>query len=318
MPVVVDTEGRGMKVVHRAGKETSCRGFSHIVTLTEGRNVIGLTARNRANTIESNRAEVTFSYRSGSKERPDLYVLAIAVNKYRDGDLRLKYPIPDANDLARSIQSGGKRLFGKVVVRTVYDSEATREGVTRAFQEVGGKTRRDDVFVLFIAGHGITYEKDGNYYFLPVDFRYTGEEAIRKQGISKDDLTKNLTHIQAMKSLLLLDTCNSGSFAEAVASRNIVEKTAVTRLSKATGRSTIVASSRDQVALEGYEGHGVFTYTILKGMGGEAKDREGKVTVNGLATYVEEMLPKLTYKKWGYEQIPQKSLQGMDFPLALH
>ena len=69
--------------------------------------------------------------------------------------------------------------------------------------------------------------------------------------------------------------------------------------------------------MEGYEGHGVFTYTILKGMEGEAKDREGKVTVNGLATYVEEMLPKLTYKKWGYEQIPQKSLQGMDFPLAL-
>jgi len=32
---------------------------------------------------------------------------------------------------------------------------------------------------------------------------------------------------------------------------------------------------------------------------------------------VEETLPKITYKKWGYEQIPQKSLQGMDFPLAL-
>jgi len=96
-----------------------------------------------------------------------------------------------------------------------------------------------------------------------------------------------------------------------------VEKTAVARLSRATGRSTIVASSKDQVALEGYEGHGVFTYTLLQGMSGAAKDREGKVTVNGLATYVEETLPKITYKKWGYEQIPQKSLQGMDFPLAL-
>jgi uncharacterized caspase-like protein len=69
--------------------------------------------------------------------------------------------------------------------------------------------------------------------------------------------------------------------------------------------------------MEGYEGHGVFTYTILQGMGGKAKDREGKVTVNGLATYIEEVLPQLTYKKWGYEQIPQKSLQGMDFPLSL-
>lgn len=318
MPIVVDTGGRSLNIVAKGAGGQSCREFSHTITLTEEENLIGLMARNKANTIESNRASVTLTYSSGSKERPDLYILAVAVNKYRDGDLRLKYPIPDADDLARSILDGGKRLFGKVIVKTVYDDEATRAGLERAFQEMGGKTRRDDVFVLFLAGHGITYEKDGNYYFLPVDFRYTSEEAIQKQGVSKDDLMKNLTHIQAMKSLLLLDTCNSGSFAEAVASRNIVEKTAVARLSKATGRSTIVASSRDQAALEGYEGHGVFTYAILQGINGGAKDKEGKVTVNGLATFVEETLPKLTFKKWGYEQIPQKSLQGMDFPLVLH
>ena len=316
MPVVLDKGGRALKVVAKSsGKD--CRGFAHTVTLTEGENIIGLMARNKANTIESNRAGVTLAFRSGQKERPDLYVLAVAVNKYRDGDLRLKYPIPDADDLVKSIRKGGKRLFGKVIVKTVYDDAATSEGLELAFQEMGKQTKRDDVFILFLAGHGITYDKDGNYYFLPVDFRYTGDEAIRKQGVSKDDLMKNLTYIQAMKSLLLLDTCNSGSFAEAVASRNIVEKTAINRLSRATGRSTIVASSRDQAALEGYEGHGVFTYTILQGMGGAAKDREGKVTVSGLATYIEETLPKLTFKKWGYEQIPQKSLQGMDFPLSL-
>lgn len=321
MPVAIDEGGRSLKIVSKGPKEDgakmSCRGFAYTVTLTEGENIIGLMAKNQANTIESNRAEATLTFRTGGKERPDLYVLAVAVNKYRDGDLRLKYPIPDANDLADSIQKGGRRLFGKVVVKTVYDDAATRLGLEQAFKDMGKQIKRDDVFILFLAGHGITYEKDGNYYFLPVDFRFTGEEAIKKQGVSKDDLMKNLTHIQALKSLLLLDTCNSGSFAEAVASRNIVEKTAVARLNKATGRSTIVASSKDQAALEGYEGHGVFTYAILQGMGGAAKDREGKVTVNGLATYVEEILPKLTYKKWGYEQIPQKSLQGMDFPLVL-
>lgn len=316
MPIVFDAGGRSLQVKGKSAKP-ACMEFEHMVTLNRGKNHIALMAKNKANTIESNRAEVNITCHSGDKEKPDLYMLVVAVNKYRDGDLRLRYPIADANDLVKSIQAGGKRLFGQVVVKTVYDDAATRAGMERAFRDVGSKTKRDDVFVLFLAGHGITYEKDGNYYFLPVDFRFTGEEAIQKQGISKDDLMRNLAHIQAMKSLLLLDTCNSGSFAEAVASRNIVEKTAVARLSKATGRSTIVASSKDKAALEGYEGHGVFTYTILQGMSGAAKDREGKVTVNGLATYVEETLPKLTYKKWGYEQIPQKSLQGMDFPLAL-
>ena len=96
-----------------------------------------------------------------------------------------------------------------------------------------------------------------------------------------------------------------------------MEKTAVARLSRAVGRSTIVASSKDQVALEGYKGHGVFTYTILQALSGKAADKDGKVSVNNLATYVEEALPIITFKKWGYEQIPQKSLQGNDFPIVL-
>ncbi|MDI9570597.1 MAG: caspase family protein [Pseudomonadota bacterium] len=320
MPVIVDPDGRTLKLVSQGtggGKKPACKSFRHTVTLTEGENIIGLMARNKDNSIESNRAEARLTFHSGYKEKPDLYILAVAVNKYRDGDLRLKYPRADADELVKSIQKGAKRIFGKIAVKTVYDEAATRAGLALAFEELGRQTRREDVFILFLAGHGITYEKDGNYYFLPVDFRFTGEEAIAKQGVSKEDLMKNLTHIQALKSLLLLDTCNSGSFAEAVASRNIVEKTAVARLGKATGRSTLVASSKDQAALEGYEGHGVFTYTLLQAINGAARDREGKVTVNGLATYVEETMPALTYKKWGYEQIPQKNLQGMDFPLVL-
>jgi len=318
MPVIVDAGGRSLKLMDKAtGKEITCRRFNHTVTLQNGENKISLMAKNKGNTIESNRADITLSYRSGQKERPDLYVLAIAVNKYRDGDLRLKYPIPDADDFINSMQAGGNRLFGQVTVKTLYDESVTKANLQKIFTEVGKKTKREDVFILFLAGHGITYGKDGNYYFLPADFRYTGEEAIQKQGVSKDDLMLYLTHINAMKSLLLLDTCNSGSFSEALASRNIVEKTAVTRLSRAVGRSTIVASSKDQVALEGYEGHGVFTYTVLQALAGSAADKEGTVTVNSLANYVEETLPKITYKKWGYEQIPQKTLMGMDFPLVL-
>lgn len=39
-------------------------------------------------------------------------------------------------------------------------------------------------------------------------------------------------------------------------------------------------------------------------MKGKASDQGGKITINTLATFIEEELPKLTYKKWGYEQIP--------------
>ena len=83
------------------------------------------------------------------------------------------------------------------------------------------------------------------------------------------------------------------------------------------GRATIVASSKDQVALEGYENHGVFTYVLLEGMAGAADEsKRGYVSVKGLSTYIENEVPDVTYRKWGYEQVPQSRLPDQDFPLA--
>jgi len=200
---------------------------------------------------------------------------------------------------------------------TLRDGDVTKEGLAQKFASIGSKMKREDVFLLFFAGHGITDEKEGAYYFLPADFRYTGEDAVQKQAVSMTDFRNMLANVHAMKSLILLDTCNSGSFAEAIASRGMTEKTAITKLSRAVGRATIVASSKSQVALEGYEGHGAFTWTILEGMKGKATDKGSKITINTLATFIEEDLPKLTFKKWGYKQIPQKTLQGMDFQIGV-
>ena len=70
--------------------------------------------------------------------------------------------------------------------------------------------------------------------------------------------------------------------------------------------------------MEGYNNHGVFTYTLLEALRGKSDvNANGRISINELATYVEEMLPELTYKKWGYEQIPQKLLLGMDFPISM-
>ena len=115
---------------------------------------------------------------------------------------------------------------------------------------------------------------------------------------------------------MLLDTCNSGSFSD-IRIRGVEEKTAVSRVVKATGRATLMASSKTQVALEGYNNHGVFTWTLLEALRGKGYGSDNQITVSELADYVEETLPQLTYRHFGYEQVPQKSLQGMNFPLGL-
>lgn len=319
IPISVGDKGRGVKIIGKASgqRQGECYSFEKLITLQNGVNVISLMAYNRNNTIESERDKVEIAYKTGQAEKSDLYILAMAVNNYRDGDLKLKYSKNDSEELIKVVQEKAETLFKDIHIHKLYDEDVNKEKIGNIFEDLGKRTKREDVFLLFVAGHGITNEKDGAYYFLPVNFRYTGEEAIMSQGVSMNDFKRYLSNIQAMKSLLLLDTCNSGSFAEAIASRGMIEKTAINKLSRAVGRATIVASSKNQVALEGYEGHGVFTYTLLEAMKGKAADKDGKITINGIAIFVEEMLPQITYKKWGYEQIPQKTLTGMDFPIAV-
>ena len=315
-PIAFESGDRGLAVRNKT-VSADCQNFERMVTLSPGQNIISLMAYNSGNSIESDRDQLTLNYKSADTEKPRLHILTIAVNSYRDGDLRLKYSLNDAEGVIKMASEKAGALYSGIDTYRLHDEQVTREKMEAIFTQIGARTKRGDVFLLFMAGHGITDDTDGMYYFLPVNFRYTGQESIAGQGISMNDFKRFLVNIKAMKTLLLIDTCNSGSFSEAVATRGVSDKTAITKLARAVGRATIAASSKNQVALEGYEGHGVFSYTLLEGMNGKAADKKGEISVNRLATFIEETLPELTFKKWGYEQIPQKSLIGSDFQIGV-
>jgi WD40 repeat protein len=294
----------------------NCVTFRPLITLSSGENIIGFKATNANGMIESNTDEITINYKGTSNTKPNLHILAIGVDKYRDGDLQLKYSVADAKEITKSLKLNSGGLFGKTFTYELFDKDVTKEKILAKFAEVGTKTTREDVFIFYIAGHGITDAKTGAYFYLPSDFRYKNEDSIRTSGVGQDDFTLALSRIQALKSITLIDTCNSGSFAEALASRGVLQKTAIDKLARATGRATLVASSKDQVALEGFEGHGVFTYTMMEALDGKGY-KGGKITIKNLASYIEDVLPERTYQKWGYEQVPQSHITGTDFPIGV-
>ena len=198
------------------------------------------------------------------------------------------------------------------------DAEVTRSQLSAAFEALANRVRAEDVFIFFLAGHGVTV--DGRYYFLPVDFRYHNQGSFRESAVSEEDLQRWLSGIAAQKSLVMLDRCNSGSYVEAqLSSRGMAAKTAIDRLIRATGRATISASSASEVALEGVEGHGVLTYSLLEALADGDRlngNRDGWVSTLELTAFVAEAVPELTMRHFGYEQVPQFNLHGTDFPLA--
>lgn len=305
--------GGDAKVAQSGGGKTVT--YAHTLSLQNGENIIEAYAMNSAGKIESRKASTKITWR-GATQKPSLYVLSVGVNDYRDRNLRLDYAVPDASAMAESFRVAKGKLYDAVNITTVLNADVTAEGISAAFDAVSQKVSADDVFVLYISGHGMTHT-DGDYYFIPVDFRYRNSDSIPQEGISKRFITENLSKIKAQKTLVILDTCNSGSFINASA-RGMAEKTAIDRLSRATGQATIAASSDQQSAMEGYKGHGVFTYVLLEGLSGKADlNGDGYISVSELASYAEEKVPELSFEKWGYEQFPQVDLRKQSsFPLV--
>lgn len=320
---IIDTS-RALKLKKKS-KRDDCFIYNQSISLIDGKNEIGFKATNKAGNIESkvDEIEVTFNDTqnrnklkskllkiSGKQNINDLHILAIAVNNYKDNELKLKYSLNDATQMLKTIQKVAKPLFNKIHTYELFDEEVTKDNLKKRFENI--KSSREDVFILYIAGHGITDEYNGKYYYIPYDYTNKDDElAVQTQGISQKDFMIGLSNIKALKSLVLLDTCNSGSFVEAS-----VQETTTNRLAKATGRATISASSKSQVALEGFNEHGVFTYTLLEALNGQGYGTNNKITINELSEHVGEILPNRTYKKWGYKQIPQSSMYGMDFNIG--
>ena len=252
---------------------------------------------------------------------PTLYGLVVGIDAYRDSALRLKHSAADAGALRDTLQAQGRPLFGKSDLRLLPNEDATRERIEQEFAGLAEVVQPNDVFVLYLSGHAAII--GGTYYFVPQDVRYENEATLRAGSLSEGRLKDLLKDIKAQKSVLLLDTCYAGAFAGrerlAFNFRGLEEKTAIDRLMQATGRATLASSSAVQQALEGYEGHGVFTYALLQGLSRAADDRgnrNGTIEIDELSNYVSDTVPELTRRKWNIEQIPMRDILGQNFPIV--
>lgn len=286
------------------------------LSLEPGDNRIEVLAYNARGLIASEAAQVTVKW-DGSKSAapPKLYVLAVGVNDYYDSRLRLAYAVPDATALAEGFRKAGDGLYAGVEVKTVLDSDVTLSNLDKVFGDLGRKVQPRDVFVFFLAGHGKT--KNGRYYFLPRDFRYEDESSIEKAGMGQDKFQAWFASIPARKSLLLYDTCESGSLTGATRGSDVDERLgALNRMARATGRTYLTATTDDAPALEGYRGHGVFTYALLDALDRGDVNRNGLIEISELADYIDQKVPDYSFEAFKLRQIPQRSIVGSNFALT--
>lgn len=291
--------------------------FSRRLDLGPGDNLIEVTAYNGANLIESHVARLTL--RGGtpantSEGQPRLFIIAAGINEYWDSQLRLAFAASDARAIADSFKKANTGLFAETTSVTLLDDQVTTKGLDAAFADIAKTMTPQDVFIFFLAGHGKT--QDGRFYFIPYDFRFQGPKSLENSAIGQDQLQRWLASIPARHSVLLYDTCESGSLAQGPQTRGLARLEAVQRMIWATGRTTLTAATDNAPALEGYRGHGVFSYAILRGLSDADSDKENRINVTDLAAFVDKTVPEISEQAFHQRQVPQMSIVGSNFPLA--
>ena len=301
---------------------------SQEIALDPGDNLIEVVAYNAAGLVASVPAKTTIKW-TGTEPtaKPHLHILAVGVNDY-DEVKKLNFGVPDATALADglSLKEASQDLYDGVSVTKVLDKEATAQHLEEVFADLKSTIRPRDVFIFYAAGHGVT--DDGRYYFIPQDFKYQVSEPFAKnlaeRAIGQEQLQRWFAMIPARKSIVMFDTCESGSLTSlpgelqvALNTRGGLEQlAAVGRLIQATGRTTLTAAMDDQSALEGYRGHGVFTFALLEALAHADSNGNGLVEVTELLEYIDTRVPEITDKTWHVRQIPRFLLQGSNFPLV--
>lgn len=137
--------------------------------------------------------------------------------------------------------------------------------------------------IVYYAGHGIPDEASRSAYLLPVDCSGKDKQVCYKL----DDLYQKLGSSEAERITVFIDACFSGSTRNnEVLSANARGVALKAKPAQATGKMVVfTAASGDETAYPmATEGHGMFTYFLLK----KLQETSGNVTYQELGSYLHQ------------------------------
>jgi len=165
---------------------------------------------------------------------------------------------------------------------------------------------KSNVYVYF-AGHGLASEDGKDAYLMP----YDGDTSmLSRTAIPRKDVISGLDSLKARSVTLFMDTCYSGSAKGGkqtlVASRGlrIVKKNTLADLP--SNFTLFSAAANDETAISHpTQKNGLFSYWMMRGLGGEADNNNDRKITNGeLHAFISDKVQKTAISK-GHNQHPQ-------------
>jgi len=304
------------------GKEVSLQNneFSTSEYIHLGRNVFNIIAKdefgnkstkiiafNRAKSKIKNKDKRLLPPASIRNSNPNAIALIIGVDKYESIT-----SAPWAESDASVFYDYAQNALGisDERIRLITGSESSETGIWKSIErwlptEVDKK--KSDVYVYF-AGHGLASADGNNAYLIPWD---GDPDLLARTAILRSELIDGLKDLDARNVTLFMDTCYSGKArggkgALVADSRGlrIVKKD---KLYDLPSNFTLFSAAGNDETASSHPSlkHGLFSYWMMRGLGGDADSNSDRKITNGeLHAFIDKNVQKNAVSM-GRKQHPQ-------------
>lgn len=216
-------------------------------------------------------------------KRPSDFALVIGIDGYSELP-RARYAERDASAMSRHLEALG---YPRRNIVTLLGSKAGKASLVKNLETwLPLNVKKESTVFVYFSGHGSPDPKTGQAYLVPWDGdpRYLKDTAYP---VAR--LYKKLGALKAKKVIVALDSCFSGTGGRSVlpdGTRPLVNRV---RMGKLSGGKLVVLSASRSDEISGVieeQAHGTFTYYLLRGLNGAAKNDAGRVTVRSLYDYI--------------------------------
>ncbi len=329
-------------VYGRAGIKVQSASVEQTIQLdlAEGRNKVQISALNDQGAESLKESFTIFTSQTGKK--PDLYLVTIGTSLYKDKRFNLKYASKDAQDMVETFKKDP--AYNQVFHEILLDEQSTKANIEKlkAFLQ---KSTRNDVVMVFIAGHGLL-DENLDYYYATYDIDFN-QPAMK--GMLFSEIEELLDGVGALKKLLFMDTCHSGEVdkneiekeqenktikkeedvefrtagqgvrkkeGEGLENTSELVKELFSDLRRGTGSTIISSAGGAEYAMESSTWkNGLFTYCLLNGLSTQKADinQDGKIMLSEMQAYVRGEVTRLSEGK----QQPTSRLENLslDYPI---
>jgi len=305
--------------------------FSSKVTVKMGDNPVAIEMRRGDEVLDSKVITIKKTERRFAGQR---WAVVIGISDYAHPEITdLHYAHRDAEGFWQFLKSANGGAFADDHIVFLQNSGGSRAAIQNAIFRFLGQVQKEDLVVIFFAGHALSRGSEFSYFITHDTDPYRIEETafdMRDIGVALENT------IKAERVVLFADACYSGAVNDYLKGRrttsleqNLINRYLVEMAKARPGIVSLTSSAENEVSGESwiFWEHGVFTFVLLSGLGAEVTNTKGDVKPHesgdkngdGVVT-IGELIDYVNFYVRGYtkhQQNPQINQTGFDMKTPL-